>query len=154
MMDNRKQIKIKTKTKRISRNKKNKKSKMTKDKMYNKNKRQLNNTIQILLILKWSNQLRLQHRITLVLQLVVNQLKQLSSKLQAVKYYLLSKKTIPRSSLLLEVQIKYLGNQTAVLHKLLVILNNKKTSRATKQIQIAQLNCLTLYINLLPRVKS
>ena len=98
--------------------------------------------------------MRLQHRITLVLQLVVNQLKQLSSKLQAVKYYLLSKKTIPRSSLLLEVQIKYLGNQTAVLHKLLVILNNKKTSRATNQIQIAQLNCLTLYINLLPRVKS
>ena len=153
MMDNRKQIKIKIKIK-IKRISRNKKSKMMKDKMYNKNKRQLNNTIQILLILKWSNQLRLQHRITLVLQLVVNQLKQLSSKLQAVKYYLLSKKTIPRSSLLLEVQIKYLGNQTAVLHKLLVILNNKKTSRATNQIQTAQLNCLTLYINLLPRVKS
>ena len=153
MMDNRKQIKIKIKIK-IKRISRNKKSKMMKDKMYNKNKRQLNNTIQILLILKWSNQLRLQHRITLVLQLVVKQLKQLASKMQAVKYYLLSKKTIPRSSLLLEVQIKYLGNQTAVLHKLLVILNNKKTSRATNQIQTAQLNCLTLYINLLPRVKS
>ena len=142
MTDNRKQIK----TKRNSRNK----IKMKKDKMYNKNKRQLNNTIQILLILKWSNQLRLQHRITLVLQLVVKQLRQLASKMQAVKYYLLSKKTIPRSSLLLEVQIKYLG----VLHKLLVILNNKKTLRATNQIQTVQQNCLTLYINLLPRVKS
>ena len=147
MMDNRKQIKIK-------RNNSRNKIKMKKDKMYNKNKRQLNNTIQILLILKWSNQLRLQHRITLVLQLVVKQLKQLASKMQAVKYYLLSKKTIPRSSLLLEVQIKYLGNQKTVLHKLLVILNNKKTLIATNQIQTAQLNCLTLYINLLPRVKS
>ena len=146
MMDNRKQIKIK----RNSRNK----MQMKKDKMYNKNKRQLNNTIQILLILKWSNQLRLQHRITLVLQLVVKQLKQLASKMQAVKYYLLNKKTIHRSSLLLEVQIKYLGNQKPVLNKLLVILNNKKTLRATNQIQTVQLNCLTLYINLLPRVKS
>lgn len=124
-----------------------------KDKMYNKNKRQLNNTIQILLILKWRNQLRLQHRITLVLQLVENQLKQLCSKMLAVKCYLQSKKTIPRNSLQLKVQIKYLGNQKAVLDKLLVILNNKKTSRATNQIQIAQLNCLTLYINLLQRVK-
>ena len=121
--------------------------------MYNKNKRQLNNTIQILLILKWRNQLRLQHRITLVLQLVENQLKQLCSKMLAVKCYLQSKKTIPRNSLQLKVQIKYLGNQKAVLDKLLVILNNKKTSRATNQIQIAQLNCLTLYINLLQRVK-
>ena len=98
--------------------------------------------------------MRLQHRITLVLQLVVKQLKQLASKMQAVKYYLLSKKTIPRSSLLLEVQIKYLGNQKTVLHKLLVILNNKKTLIATNQIQTVQLNYLTLYINLLPRVKS
>ena len=121
--------------------------------MYNKNKRQLNNTIQILLILKWRNQLRLQHRITLVLQQVENQLKQLCSKMLAVKCYLQSKKTIPRNSLQLKVQIKYLGNQKAVLDKLLVILNNKKTSRATNQIQIAQLNCLTLYINLLQRVK-
>jgi hypothetical protein len=121
--------------------------------MYNKIKRQLNNTIQILLILKWRNQLRLQHRITLVLQLVENQLKQLCSKMLAVKCYLQSKKTIPRSSLQLKVQIKYLGNQKAVLDKLLVILNNKKTSRATNQIQIAQLNCLTLFINLLQRVK-
>ena len=98
--------------------------------------------------------MRLQHRITLVLLLVVKQLKQLASKMQAVKYYLLNKKTIHRSSLLLEVQIKYLGNQKPVLNKLLVILNNKKTLRATNQIQTVQLNCLTLYINLLPRVKS
>jgi hypothetical protein len=116
-------------------------------KMYNK---RLNNTIQILLILKWNNQLRFQLRITLVLRLVVKHL--LKKQSQVDKFCLLSKKIIHKNSPLPPVQTNY--NQKAALHKLLAIQNSKKTLTATSQILIAQLNFLILYINQTPRDRS
>ena len=109
-------------------------------KMYNK---RLNNTIQILLILKWNNQLRFQIRITLVLRLVVKHL--LKKQSQVDKFCLLSKKIIHKNSPLPLVQTNY--NKKAALHKLLAIQNSKKTLTATSQILITQLNFLILYIN-------
>lgn len=127
--------------------KKNSSNKMT-IKMYNK---RLNNTIQILLILKWKNQLKLQRRITLVLQLVV--INHLLKKLtQVVKFCLLSKKITHKISPLPPVQTNY--KQKAALHKLLAIQNRIKTLTANNQILIAQLNFLILYINQTPRDKS
>ena len=117
-------------------------------KMYNK---RLNNTIQILLILKWKNQLKLQRRITLVLQLVV--INHLLKKLtQVVKFCLLSKKIIHKNSPLPPVQTNY--NQKVASHKLLAIQNRTKTLTASNQILTAQLNFPTLYINQTPRDKS
>ena len=113
--------------------------------MYNK---RLNNTIHSLLILKWRNQLRLQRRITLVLQLVVNN-HLLKKQTQVVKFCLLSKKIIHKNSPLPSVQTNY--NQKAALHKLLAIQNSNKTLTATNQIQ---LNFPILYINQTPRHKS
>lgn len=98
------------------------------------------NTIQTLSISNRSSQLRLQHRITSVLQQPMLQLLMLQPVEQFCR-----RKIIRKISHLLLVQHKY--KQKLASHKLLVIQNRIKILIASNQTPTAQLSCLTLYIN-------
>ena len=99
------------------------------------------NTIQTLSISNRSSQLRLQHRITSVLQLKISQLRKHQRRVEQ----LCRRKIIRKISHLLLVQHKY--KQKLASHKLLVIQNRIKILIASNQTPTAQLSCLTLYIN-------